>query len=229
MHSAIDARAGADLRQLCLRRRFRARQHLRRRGVVDAFRRSDARFARPQSPGQQSRHCRCGRSRGAGPGAACGRPSPVSAAVRGGDRCRGQLRCTDEDRAVLRRRTDARMGDIAFRCPSAGRPGRACGFGFVRMGVAGHEAVGCGRGRDDLFHVVGVPERFGDRAPKSYAAERIRRPDRLDVPLRHVGRRGTRTGPESALYGRGGYSALRTIARTDCLVVEYAHGRCAAA
>ena len=41
-----------------------------------------------------------------------------------------------------------------------------------------------------------------------HPAARIGRTDRLDVPLRHVGRRGAGAGTQPGLYGRGGHPAV---------------------
>ena len=60
-------------------------------------------------------------------------------------------------------------------------------------------------------------------------AARIGGPDRLDVPLRHVGRRGAGAGPESGLHRRSGHSAVPAGRGADAAVTRHPAGRNAAA
>lgn len=129
----------------------------------------------------------------------------------------------------VRRRAVALVGGGALRAAAQRQTRRKSPDSLVGVGAAGRTAGAGGRSRHDLFHPARIRTRSGDRPAELRPAARIGGPDRLDVPLRHVGRRGAGAGPESGLHRRSGHSAVPAGRGADAAVTRHPAGRNAAA
>ena len=126
------------------------------------------------------------------------------------------------------RRTVALVGDRPVRAAAQRQTGGQGADRLLGMGAAGRAAVAGRGGRHDLLHAARIRTRPGDRPAQLHPAARIGRTDRLDVPLRHVGRRGAGAGTQPGLYGRGGHPAIRARREADAAVARHPAGRNAA-
>ena len=96
-----------------------------------------------------------------------------------------------------------------------------------RLGVGARRnaALAGGRSGDDLLHAARIRAQPLDRPAYPPTAARVGGTDRLHVPLRHVGRRGTRAGPQSGPHGRSGHPAIPAGRRTDGPLARHAARR----
>ena len=195
LHPEILSAAGRHARKLSLRRGVLAGHDGRGRTLVGTFRRHDAQRLRRTGAGQQPRRGRGRRTGRRGPGQPPDRAGAIPAADR--HRCLGRGRIHPPKPRSCSRMPSSRpsRGSCRFSEPCA-TPNCAAkaeiastewALAGVRLSLAAEVAT-------TYFTLLEYERDLFDRPSDPPAAARIGRADRLDVPLRHVRRRGAGAG-----------------------------------